>query len=100
MSGPPVLILLAGQGLPKDQFRRTLVTFFFVSGLVAALALVLGGVMTPQTVSYGVVAVPFAFLGGFVGDLVSARLPERPFRIMALAVLFLAGVYSVVSGLT
>ena len=39
MSGPPVLILLAGQGLPKDQFRRTLVSFFFVSGLVAALVL-------------------------------------------------------------
>jgi uncharacterized membrane protein YfcA len=100
MSGPPVLILLAGQGLPKDQFRRTLVTFFFVSGLVAALALVLGGVMTPERVSYGVVAIPFAFLGGFVGDLISARLPERPFRIMALAVLFLAGVYSIASGLT
>jgi len=39
MSGPPVLILLAGQGLPKDQFRRTLVSFFLVSGLVAALVL-------------------------------------------------------------
>lgn len=100
MSGPPVILLVAGQGLPKDQFRRTLVSFFFVSGLVAALMLVLSGVMTPQRVSYGVVAIPFAFLGGFVGDRVSAWLPERPFRALALAVLFLAGGYSVVSGLT
>ncbi len=100
MSGPPVLILLAGQGLPKDQFRRTLVSFFFVSGLVAALMLVVSGVMTPQTVSYGVVAMPFAFLGALVGDRLSARLPERPFRALALAVLFLAGVYSVLTGLT
>ena len=100
MSAPPVLILLAGQGLPKDQLRRTLVSFFFVSDLVAALMLVASGVMTPQTASYGVAAIPFAFLGGYVGDRFSTRLPERPFRALALAVLFLAGAYSVVSGLT
>jgi len=100
MSGPPVLILLAGQGLPKDQFRRTLVSFFFVSGVAAALMLALSGVMTLQRVSHGLVAIPFAFLGGYVGDRLSSRLPERPFMVLALAVLFLAGVYSVVSGLT
>ena len=99
MSGPPVLILLAGQGLPRDQFRRTLVSFFFVSGLVAALMLVASRVMTVQRVSYGLVAIPFAFLGGYVGDRISTRLPERPFRALALAVLFLVGVYGVVSGL-
>lgn len=99
MSGPPVLILLAGQGMPKDRFRRTLASFFFVSGLMAALTLVITGVMTPQRVSYGVVAIPFVFLAGYVGDRMSARLPERPFRVLALAVLFAAGVYSVVSGL-
>jgi uncharacterized membrane protein YfcA len=100
MSGPPVLILLAGQGLPKDQFRRTLSCFFLVSDVVAALMLVLSGVLTPQTVSYGVAAIPFVFLAGYVGDRISTRLPEGPFRVLALAVLFLAGVYSVVSGLT
>ncbi len=99
MSGPPVLILLAGQGIPKDRFRRTLASFFFVSGLVAALTLVVTGVMTPQRVSYGVVAIPFVFLAGYVGDRISARLPERPFRVLALGVLFAAGVYSVITGL-
>jgi uncharacterized membrane protein YfcA len=99
MSGPPVLILLAGQGMPKDRFRRTLASFFFVSGLAAALTLVVTGVMTPQRVSYGVVAIPFVFLAGYVGDSISTRLPERPFRVLALAVLFAAGVYSVVTGL-
>jgi uncharacterized membrane protein YfcA len=100
MSGPPVLILLAGQGLPKDQLRRTLVSFFFVSGLVAAFTLALSGVMTLQRVSYGVAAIPFVFLAGYVGDRISTRLAEGPFRVLALTVLFLAGVYSVVSGLS
>ena len=100
MSAPPVLILLAGQGLPKDQFRRMLVSFFLACDLVGTLALLIAGVMTPQTARYGVVAIPFAFLGGYVGDRLSSKLPERPFRVLALAVLFLAGAYSVVSGLT
>jgi uncharacterized membrane protein YfcA len=100
MAGPPVLILLAGQGLSKDQFRRTLVSFFFVADLVAVLLLVSSGVMTLQSAGYGVAAIPFAFLGGYAGDRLSMRLPERPFRALVLAGLFLTGVYSVVSGLT
>jgi uncharacterized membrane protein YfcA len=99
MSGPPVLILLAGQGLPKNQFRRTLVSFFLVSDLVAVLMLVASGVVTLQRISYGLVAIPFAFLGGYMGDRLSTRLPERPFRALVLAVLFLVGVYSVMLGL-
>jgi uncharacterized membrane protein YfcA len=100
IAGPPVLILLAGQGLAKDQFRRTLACFFLITDVVAALMLFLSGVMTLQTIGYGVAAIPFVFLAGYVGDRVSARLPERPFRLLVLAVLFLAGVYSVFSGLT
>jgi uncharacterized membrane protein YfcA len=100
MAGPPVLILLAGQELSKDQFRRTLVSFFLATDLVAALTLVLSGVMTLPRSSYGVAAIPFVFLAGYLGDRISARVPERPFRVLVVAVLFLAGAYSVVSGLT
>ncbi len=100
MAGPPVLILLAGQGLAKDQFRRTLACLFLVSDLVATLMLVLSGVMTLQTMGYGVAAIPFVFLAGYVGDRISAGVPERPFRVLVVAILFLAGTYSVVSGLT
>jgi uncharacterized membrane protein YfcA len=57
-------------------------------------------VLTPQRASYGVASIPFVFLAGYVGDKISGRLPERPFRVLALIVLFLAGVYSIVSGLT
>jgi uncharacterized membrane protein YfcA len=99
MASPPVLILLAAQGLSKDQFRRTLVSFFLFADLLAALTLVLSGVMTLPRISYGVAAIPFVFLAGYVGDRISARVPERPFRVLVVAVLFLAGAYSVVSGL-
>jgi len=100
MAGPPVLILLAGQGLSKDQFRRTLVCLFLATDLVAALSLALSGVMTLQRISYGVAALPAVFLAGYVGDRISARVPERPFRVLVVVLLFLAGAYSIVTGLT
>ncbi len=100
MSGPPVLILLAGQGLPKDQFRKTLACFFLVLGLVSALFLIAGGVMTVGRARYGLISIPVVFLAALVGDKIAARVPQRPFRVLALATLFLAGMYSIVSGLT
>jgi len=100
MSGPPVLILLAGQGLPKDRFRKTLASFFLVLGLVSALFLIADGVMTLGRARYGLVSIPGVFLAAFVGDKIAARVPQRAFRVLALATLFLAGMYSIVSGLT
>lgn len=100
MAGPPVLILLAGQNLPKDQFRKTLVSFFFLSGLVASVVLILSGVMTLSRARYGLISIPVVFAAAFIGDKIAARVPQRPFRALALATLFAVGVYSVVSGLT
>ena len=100
MGGPPVLLLLAGRGLPKNEFRRTLVSFFFLMGVVSLLLFVAGRVMTLQRAGFGLVSVPFVFLAGLVGDKIAARLPQRPFRLLALGTLFLAGFCSILAGLT
>lgn len=93
-------MLLAGQGLPKDQFRRTLVSFFFLMGVVSWRLFVASRVMTLQRAGFGLVSVPFVFLAGLVGDKIAARLPQRPFRLLALGTLFLAGFCSILTGLT
>jgi len=95
-----VLILLAGQGFPRDRFRKTLAAFFLGSGLVSALFLIAAGVMTLGRARYGLVSVPVVFLAAFVGDKIAARVPQRRFRILALAALFVVGMYSILSGLT
>jgi uncharacterized membrane protein YfcA len=99
MAGPPVLILLAGQKLPKDQFRKTLVSFFLISGTVSVLLFIASRIMTLQRASFGLVSLPFVFLAGLLGNRIAAKVPQRPFEFLALATAFLAGVYNILSGL-
>lgn len=99
MGGPPVLLLLAGRDLPKNEFRRTVACLFFPLGLASVFLFVASRVMTLQRASFGLVSIPFVFLAGFAGDKIAARLRQRPFRLLALGTLFLAGLSSIVAGL-
>jgi uncharacterized membrane protein YfcA len=99
MAGPPVLILLAGQKLPKDQFRKTLVSFFFMSTGVSVVLFAASGIMTLQRAGLGLISLPFVFLAGVLGNRIAARVPQRPFEALALGTAFLAGLYNIISGL-
>lgn len=99
MAGPPVLILLAGQKLPKDQFRKTLVSFFFMSTGVSVILFAASRIMTFQRASLGLISLPFVFLAGLLGNRIAARVPQKPFELLALGTAFLAGLYNILSGL-
>jgi uncharacterized membrane protein YfcA len=100
MAGPPVLILLAGQKLPKDEFRKTLVSFFLAMGLVSIALFIVNRIMTLQRASFGLVSIPFVVLAGLLGNRIAAKVPQRPFELLALATAFVAGIYNIFSGLT
>lgn len=100
MAGPPVLSLLAGQKLPKDQFRKTLVSFFLAMGAVSITLFIASGIMTLRRASFRLISIPFVFLAAILGNRIAAKVPQRPFELLALGTAFLAGVYNIVSGLT
>jgi len=99
MSGPPVVLLLAGQKLPKKEFRKTLVSFFFLMGIVSISLFFVSQIITLERVSFGLISIPFVFLAGFLGDKVATRVPQKVFRFLALGVVSLSGLYSIFSGL-
>jgi len=100
MPGPPVMLYLAGLGVPKDVLRATALTFFaiaYAGALVLQAAVV--GVPSGVWVSGGVL-VPVALGGGWVGDRLSRRVDEALFRSCVLVLIGLAGATALLSALT
>jgi uncharacterized protein len=100
MNGPPIVLLLTGQGVSKNKFRKTAVTFFFLMSIVSILLFVYSGVLTPKGIYYGFASLPFVFVAGAVGNKISPHIPEKYFKFLALGAVVLAGVSGIYSGLT
>lgn len=87
IGGPPVVMLLAGRGLPKAVFRSTAVTVFAIAGAVALALFGLAGRFDRQVLVTAVVALPALPLGLVVGDRVHHRVPEERFGHLVLGLL-------------
>ena len=99
MSGPPVVLFFANQGMDKRVFRANLVAYFLALNLATLPLHGVGGLLQRDVLVYTGLLVP-ALLAGAVGGMALARrVPERPFRLITLLVVTVAGVVSIASGL-
>ncbi|MDP3093548.1 MAG: sulfite exporter TauE/SafE family protein [bacterium] len=99
MSGPPVVLLLMGQDIPKDEFRKTLTAFFLSIGIVSLLLFFANQIVNSQGAVLGLIAAPFVILGAFFGNMISEKLPQKLFRFLAMAIVLLSGACGIFSGL-
>ena len=84
-------------GLLKKEFVGTAAWFFFVIN-ICKIPLYCGlHVVTPQTVRFGTIVAPLAAVGGLMGVLVLAYIPQRFFDFLALTLAGLAAVRLVVA---
>jgi hypothetical protein len=100
MSGPPVVILLAAVDGEKNEMRKTLVTFFLFMNIISLPFFFLSKTLTLQGVSVGFFALPFVFLGAYLGNKVVEKIPQKAFRLLALATVSITGLVSIYSGLS
>jgi uncharacterized membrane protein YfcA len=92
--GPPVLIYLLLAGTAARTVRATLLAFFALSyGVTLASHAVTIGVPAPTWLAAGIL-IPFAFLGGVAGRPIGDRLGAEAFAILAIALLAVAGAYT------
>jgi len=97
--GPPAVLFLTNQGVPKQAFRANLIAYFLFLNLASVPMFLAGGLLSVSVARYALMLVPAMFLGAFVGSKLLRRLPERTFRVTALVVVMLAGLLSVLSSL-
>lgn len=99
MSGPPVILFFANQGVEKQVFRANLAVYFVVLNLATITAYSLGGLMTTMVVTYAGLFLPALILGSLAGIRLAHRVEETLFRRVTLIVVIIAGLVSIGSGL-
>jgi uncharacterized membrane protein YfcA len=92
--GPPVLIYLLLAGAAAKTVRATLLAFFALSyGVTLASHAGTIGIPARTWLAAGIL-IPFASLGGLAGLQIGDRLSAEAFAILAIALLALAGAYT------
>ena len=92
--GSPVLIYLLLAGTAASAVRATLLAFFALSyGMTLASHAATIGISAPTWLAAGIL-IPFAFLGGLAGRPIGDRLGAEAFAKLAIALLVMAGAYT------
>jgi len=97
-SGPPVIFFLANQGMPREAFRASLITYFMFLNLATVPVYLAGGLLTREVLAESVILLPGMVAGGLAGSRLTSRVPEAAFRKAALSIVFVAGLFSVLAG--
>ena len=95
ISGPPVVLFLANQGIEKDSFRANITFYFIVLNIIAIMTYLQNGLLNTVIFEKVLYFIPAMFLGGFVGIKISKKLNEKLFRKIALLLLILSGVWTI-----
>ena len=100
MSGPPAAMLIASTYEDKNEIRKNLVIFFmFMTGL-SFLMFCLSDVPVLAGMIFGLISLPFALLGAFLGDKAVQYISKATFVNLAFIVICLTGVYTAYIGIT
>ena len=84
MAGPPVILFLANQSVPKDVFRANIVMYFLLVNLGAFVAFGYQGWLTVEVWRHAAFFVPVMLCFTTVGIGIADKVSERVFRRLAL----------------
>ncbi|MDU8944601.1 sulfite exporter TauE/SafE family protein [Ovoidimarina sediminis] len=90
--GPPVAVYLLGRGLSKTTYQATTVLVFWAVNLVKAVPYAAIGIFTAETITATLWLAPFALLGAWIGVKAHRLVPERLFFALTYVMLVGAGV--------
>jgi uncharacterized membrane protein YfcA len=79
IGGPPVVLLLASQNTNKDEMRKTLSLFFLGMSVFSIILFFLSHNLTHKSLMFGLYGIPAAFLGGYIGNIVSKKVSQKQF---------------------
>lgn len=92
ISAPPIVAYAARQPWDSSQFRSVVVTCIFVIALTKVIGVSAIGLVDLKIFLFSLAAVPFAYFGAICGCRAEKWIPERPFRSLVMALLFVSAI--------
>ena len=100
-AGPVAAIFLLNQNLPRAAFMGTTVIYFFGLNTIKLIPYTaIPGLINWNSILVGLVLIPFAPLGTFLGAWLCKRMSEKIFRNTILIITFLSGMQLVLEWAT
>lgn len=99
MSGPPIILFYANQHFKKKVFRANLVVYFLFLNLFTLPVLMFSNVYSGEVLIQALKLLPSVIVGSTLGVLLVGRVKGSVFRKFALILVFLSGVYTLVTGM-
>jgi uncharacterized membrane protein YfcA len=98
--GPPAAIYLLSRGLEKTQFQATTVLLFWILNIVKFIPYAFLGIFTWETMTADLVLAPFAVLGAWIGVKAHRFISQRQFFAITYVLLLATGSKLIWDGLT
>ena len=96
-AGPVMTIYLISRGLRKQEFIGTCAWFFFIVNL-SKLPIMSGlGMLTTDTLGFGLIVACLVPVGSFLGIWLLRIIPQRPFDVLALSLAGLAAIRLIIA---
>lgn len=99
LSGPPVILLLSNEGASKENFRKTLSTYFLILNFFTIPIFIMEKMVTSEILLTTIKLSPALLIGVFSGVIFGNRLPDAIFRRVTLMLIFIMGILTVFSAL-
>lgn len=97
LSGPPIILMLANDGVEKDTFRVSLATVFTVLNFITFPMFYSRGLITGEVIRYSLYLSPGLLLGVWFGMFLGHKVNEAFFKKMTVVMIGLMGLTTVVS---
>jgi uncharacterized protein len=90
-TGPPIVIFLDNQAIAKAAMRATMLSYFLAVDSTRMTSYILSGLLTQNVIVLGLVMIPTAIVGGWLGTRLHLHISERAFRWGVAGLLFVTG---------
>jgi uncharacterized membrane protein YfcA len=99
ISGPPLVLFLANQGVRKQEFRANLSAYFAAVGWMMMVSYAAGGLLSKRLVFSTAILLPVALVGLRTGMMLEYRVNEITFRRLTLVTLVASSLVVIFSAL-